>query len=160
MSTKTFEEGGSPVGKARPPRADELVGTWTLVSWTQRRGDVVGEPMGRAPVGALVYTADGSVAVSIMRRDRPRMVSGDFVSADAAEKAAAFESYLGYFGRYEMQGADVVHHISSASFPNWVGDSQRRTPRLEDGLLSLEAAPRVVGGITVTATLVWRKSLG
>jgi hypothetical protein len=146
-------------GAAPPLSPADLIGTWTLVSWIQRRGDLDIEPMGSAPVGAIVYTADGHVSVSIMRRDRPRMVSGDFVSADAAEKVIAFNGYLGYFGRYELQGGDVVHRISSASFPNWVGESQRRTPRLEGDLLSLQAAPRIVDGVAVSASLVWRKSV-
>ncbi len=142
-----------------PPLSREaLVGTWTLVSWIQRRGELEIEPMGSAPVGAIVYTQDGFVSVSIMRRDRPRMVTGDFVTADAAEKVTAFNGYLGYFGRYEVQGEDVLHHISSASYPNWVGDSQRRTPRLDGNVLILQAAPRIVDGIAVSANLVWRKS--
>ncbi|RYE48525.1 MAG: lipocalin-like domain-containing protein [Hyphomicrobiales bacterium] len=155
MSAQTNFEANSPL---RPLSRELLVGTWTLVSWVQRRGEVEIEPMGSAPVGSIIYTEDGFVSVSIMRRDRPRMLTGDFVTADAAEKVTAFSGYLGYFGRYELQEQDVLHHISSASYPNWIGDSQRRTPRLDGNVLVLQAAPRIVDGVAVSASLVWRKS--
>ena len=144
---------------AKAVRREDLIGTWTLISWTQHRGDAALLPMGEAPVGAIIYTDDGFVAVSIMRCDRPHMTTGDFVTANAAEKAAAFEGFLSYFGRYELQGEDVVHRITSASYPNWVGDSQVRTPSLEGDILKLQAAPRMVAGVAVSASLVWRKNV-
>ncbi len=136
---------------------EDLLGVWTLVSWTQRRGEAILLPMGEAPVGSIVYTADGHVSVSIMRSGRPPMRSGDFVTASAAEKAAAFEGYLGYAGRYELRGDEIVHHIATASYPNWVGDAQVRRPSLSNGLLTLQSAVRIVDGIPVSATLQWKR---
>lgn len=142
---------------ASPLRREDLLGVWSLVSWTQRRGDVVVLPMGDAPVGSIVYTPDGYVSVSIMRSGRAPMQSGDFVTASAAEKAAAFEGYLGYAGRYELRGEEIVHRIATASYPNWVGDAQVRRPSLADGVLTLQSAVRFVDGVAVSATLEWRR---
>lgn len=138
-------------------RLEDLLGVWTIVSWKQRRGDDVVLPMGDAPIGSIVYTPDGHVSVSIMRSGRAPMRSGDFVTASAAEKAVAFEGYLGYAGRYELRGEEIVHRIASASYPNWVGDAQVRRPSLSNGLLTLQSAVRVVDGIPVSATLEWRR---
>ena len=135
----------------------ELVGTWQMVSWTQRRGLEEILPMGEAPVGSIIYTEDGFISVNIMRRQRAQMLSGDFVTASEQEKAVAFGDYLGYAGTFELDGEDVVHHINCASFPNWVGQRQTRRPRLEGGILTLDAAARIVSGVSVTATLVWRR---
>lgn len=155
MSEHTPVDADSP---SLPFCRDSLVGTWTLVSWVQHRGQTNIEPMGSNPIGSLIYTGDGFVSVSIMRRDRARMLTGDFVTAEAAEMATAFSGYLGYFGHYELKGRDIYHHILSASYPNWVGDSQCRTPIFDGETLALEAAPRVVDGIAVSASLNWRKS--
>lgn len=136
----------------------DLVGVWSLVSWRQFRGDQVVLPMGESPLGRLIYTSDGWLSVNIMRRERPHMVTGDFVDGSIAEKATAFEGYLGYTGRYEVRGEEIVHRIDCASYPNWVGDAQVRLPALRDGLLCLQAAVRMVNGVPVSATLEWRKS--
>lgn len=135
----------------------DLIGTWEMVSWVQRRGEEQILPMGESPVGVLVYTDDGMMSVNIMRRDRPLMQTGDFVTGSTAEKAEAFGSYLGYCGTFELEGSDVAHQITCASYPNWVGQRQMRSPRMVDGLLVLEAAPRIVNSVSVTATLTWRR---
>jgi len=135
---------------------EQLIGTWDMVSWTQRRGDEELAPMGESPIGTIIYTDDGAVSVNIMRRGRAPMASGDFVTADDNEKAAAFGGYLGYSGTFELEGQDVVHDIACASYPNWVGQRQVRRPSFNGSTLTLEAAARVVNGVLVTATLVWR----
>lgn len=138
--------------------AQELLGTWRLVSWTQRRGEEEILPMGEDPLGWITYTNYGWMSVNIMRRDRPHMRSGDFVTASDDEKAAAFASYLGYAGTYELRGDRVLHRIACASYPNWTGQEQVRHARLSEGLLTLDAAARVVDGVSVTARLVWRRN--
>jgi len=138
--------------------ADDLVGTWQLLSWTQRRGKKEILPMGEAPVGLVVYSGDGFMSVNIMRRGREHMTSGDFVSASGEEKAGAFGSYLGYAGTYELREDCIVHRVACASYPNWVGEDQVRYPRLERDTLTLEAAARVVNGVSIAATLVWRRA--
>lgn len=137
-----------------------LVGTWGLLSWTQNRGDEKVFPMGSDPVGTIIYTEDGFVSVNIMRRLRENLKTGDFVSASIEEKAAAFGTYLGYSGDYELTGEEVVHRITCASYPNWVGESQVRRPLLEGDVLTLDAAARIVNGVSITARLVWRRVRG
>lgn len=136
---------------------EELIGTWRLLNWTQRRGDEEILPMGEAPVGWITYTSYGWMSVNIMRRDRPEMRSGDFVTASEHEKAAAFASYLGYAGTYELRGDRVLHRIACASYPNWTRQEQVRRARLSEGILTLNAAARIVDGVSITATLVWTR---
>ena len=153
---------GASAPMSNPDRREwvpsDLVGVWSLVSWRQFRGDQVVLPMGENPEGRLIYTTDGWLSVNIMRRERQHMKTGDFVTGSMAEKAAAFEGYMGYTGRYEVRGGEIVHRIDCASYPNWIGDAQVRRPTLQDGLLSLQAAVRIVQGVPVSATLEWRKS--
>jgi hypothetical protein len=33
---------------------------------------------------------------------------------------------LAYAGRFELDGADVLHHVELSLFPDWVGKTQRR----------------------------------
>ncbi|MDB5839434.1 MAG: hypothetical protein JWQ23_1386 [Herminiimonas sp.] len=135
----------------------DVIGAWALVSWEQKRGEVTGYPMGESPVGSIVYTDDGLLSVNIMRRDRPQMVTGDFVTATAAEKALAFEGYLSYFGRYEVMEDRIVHRILACSYPNWAGQEQFRFPAWDGDLLILNAPERDVNGTKVSASITWRR---
>ena len=48
-----------------------FVGVWTLESFTEQSGSSEElNPLGAAPVGFLIYTADGFVSAQLMRRDR------------------------------------------------------------------------------------------
>lgn len=140
-----------------PIRRADLIGLWRMVSWVQHRGSEEVLPMGAAPVGFLLYTEGGIMSVHVMRRDRPAMTTGDFVTGSEAEKAVAFSSYLGYTGTFDVQDGVITHNIQCCSFPNWTGQAQMRTPRWDGEFLVFEAAPRLVDSVSVTASLTWKK---
>jgi len=135
----------------------DIVGVWSMIAWRQHRGDQTVLPLGDLPVGFIVYTRDGFVSVNIMRRGRPQMMTGDFVSASDEEKAVAFAGYMGYCGRYELTGDMVVHHIQAASYPNWIGDRQQRRISWDGQILRLSTSPRDVNGVKVTAVIEWKR---
>ncbi|MBV1866728.1 MAG: lipocalin-like domain-containing protein [Marinosulfonomonas sp.] len=136
---------------------EDIVGLWNLVSWVQHRGPEDNFPMGEDPIGRFIYTPEGQMAAHIMRRDRPVMTTGDFVTGSTEEKAASFGSFMGYCGDYEIDGDTVYHDVKVSSYPNWTGQKQSRTATLKNGLLVLSAAPRIVNGVSVTADLTWRR---
>ena len=64
------------------PDRSELVGAWHLRSWDFVFDDgSVGNIMGAAAVGVLVYTADGTVIVTISAADRPPIDGNDPLGA-------------------------------------------------------------------------------
>ena len=138
--------------------AVSVVGTWRLVSCEGRssEGDV-SRPFGHAPVGFLIYGADGYMSVSLMRPGLPHFASGDRLRGSAEEVRLAREGFNAYCGTYEVDEArgTVVHHVAASDFPNYVGIDLVRRFTLEHGALALETPPVVRDGKTSTFRLVW-----
>jgi len=135
-----------------------VVGTWRLVSSEGRSsaGDV-SRPFGDAPVGLLIYGADGYMSATLMRLGRPHFASGDRLRGTAEEVRLATEGFLAYCGTYavdEPRGI-IVHRVTAADFPNNVGTDLVRRFAMENGTLVLETQPVVRAGKTWVFRLVW-----
>jgi hypothetical protein len=139
----------------RDAALSRLLGTWRLVSVEARGGDgAITLPYGREPVGYLTYTAEGRMAVSIMRAPASRVKSGDLFLG-AAEALGAGHAYIGYSGTVTVEGDTVVHTLDTCSYPNWVGTAQRRRFLLEGDRLTLTTPPIERGGTGAVATVIW-----
>lgn len=138
----------------------DFAGTWKLVSFEARRsnGEVL-HPMGREPIGRIIYDAKGNMAVVLSRPDRPLLSGPDKTRAPLEEKGAALDSFEAYFGTYTVDAARrvVTHHVEGALFPNWAGSAQERFYAFEGERLTLSTAPIPYGGDTVTGVLVWER---
>ena len=136
----------------------DVVGTWSLVSYR-----LVGSrgrerfPYGEDAVGCLLYSADGSMAVSIMSRQRHQFRGKDILRRTTEEAAEATRTYLSYCGTYTVQGCSVIHHVNLSLFPNWTGTDQVRYFRLTGDLLELSTAPIGSQESAPRAELVWRR---
>ncbi len=137
---------------------EDLKGRWSICSWVQEYDD--GRkifPMGEAVTGFIQY-GQQHMSCLIARQDRPPFKTGGQWNAEAQEKAAAYESFLSYSGTYSVDGNQIVHKVAASLFPNWVGGEQRRTARMQDGRLHLEARLEEGTPEARTAVLVWEKS--
>lgn len=114
-----------------------LLGTWHLVRWDISYGDgrKSSYPYGEDATGMIQYTHDGYMQACIARAGRARLSSDSVRSAPETERLAAFESYFQYAGRYAMRGEpgrqQVVHSVTHALNPNFVGSEQARDMRFE-----------------------------
>lgn len=137
------------------PNAD-LIGTWRLVSAvaTTSTGTRNSHPYGDNPTGVLTYTADGRV-VAMIAYDGRSALSGDRVSAPAAERAEAFATFFAYSGTFDTNGTTVTHHVQIASVPNWVGTDLVRVVALLGDRLTLTTPPISVGDQIQVTKLVW-----
>ena len=145
-----------------PMIIDQFVGTWKLGSSEFRRSDGNAiYPYGKDAVGLIIYGADELMSVRLMRSDRPAFASGDILKGTVEEIKAAFEGYLAYFGTYDVNEQDgtVTHHIQGSSFPNWVGQDQKRYFKFSDNRLTLSTPPIPAGDTTVTGLLIWERAL-
>lgn len=140
-------------------RKSDLLGSWSLVSWVQTRGDEEHLPIGDQPAGKILFTDFDLVAVSIADSTRPVLQTGDFSTADIEERAAAFAGYLGYVARYALRDNNVHIEILNCSYPNWIGQEQMRMATLTGDRLVLEAPPRDVNGVAISAKLSWRRDV-
>jgi len=139
---------------------NRIVGTWKLVSFESTRADAVSAFLfGADAMGMIMYDANGHMAVQIMQQARPSFAQADLRAGTPEEIKAAFEGYLAYFGRYEINEAEgfVIHHVEGSLFPNWVGADQKRFYVLSGDRLVLTTPPQQTGGVTGTSTLVWER---
>lgn len=142
-----------------------LLGTWHLVRWEIAYGDgrPASLPFGADATGLITYTADGTMSACIARAGRARLSSDSVRSAPAAERLAAFESYFQYAGPYRIRGEagrqQVVHQVSHALNPNFVGTEQVRDMAFgDDGTLTLSASDTVPGtDVARHHRLIWRR---
>ncbi|WP_210589421.1 lipocalin-like domain-containing protein [Streptomyces sp. GESEQ-35] len=121
----------------------DLVGVWHLEAFhdVDEAGRPVGEgPLGPAPEGMLVYTADGHVSVSMM-----------------PTTPEPGPSYMGYAGDWRVAGGKVVHRIRISSRADWIGVEQTRDAEL-DGDVLIVRATREVGARPQRRVLVWRRA--
>ena len=139
-------------------RNDPLAGGWRLRSWENRAADGgVTYPMGRDPLGYLLYTADGRFSVTISRRRRAPFAADDLLGGSAEEKVTAAEGFTAYAGRYTFDGERVVHHVELSLFPNWVGTDQERAVEIFEDRLTLSAGPMLLAGKQQVARVVWER---
>lgn len=143
-----------------PTYADQLVGVWTLVSYTEEPADREHAcPFGPNPQGFLIYTADGFVSAQLMKPNHAAFHSSDWHSATSQEYEASGSGYIAYCGAYEVdeQKATVTHIPSVSLVPNLIGGRQCRSIDLAGDRLVLRAVTPVAGGLFVISRLTWRR---
>lgn len=139
--------------------ADWLKGTWQLVAWRRIAADgTISYPLGPDARGQLIYTSNGMMAVQIAAASRPTIATEDPLGGDPGARASAYSTYLAYFGTYEVNGEQVIHHLASSLFPNWSGQDQARALGPEGDDLVLRTPPmRLSDGTTVVNELSWAR---
>lgn len=129
------------------PRA--LVGGWKLRRWQVIQPDGTRtEPFGMRAQGLLLYTSDGWMSACIMAADRRPLSASVPRRAAAAERAAAFDGYFSYAGRWRIADArTVVHEVKVALNPAMVGTLQWREAHLSGRTLTLSAREETAAGV-------------
>jgi hypothetical protein len=120
----------------------ELVGVWRLESFhdLDPEGRREEGPLGSAPSGLLIYSADGHVSVTMMRTGSPQPPRPD---------------YMSYAGTWRREGDRVVHTIDIAPDPSWLGTDQVRELELRGDRLALVGSALV--GPARRRVLDWRR---
>lgn len=128
-----------------------LVGRWRLLRWERFEQDgAVTLPFGQSPIGVVIYSSDGYMAVQIMKSDDGRRAA----SASQTERASA-RSYIAYCGKYEVNDSstEVRHFVEASVNANWVGGEQIRRMLLEGDSLALS----VIEDGKPQSTLYWTR---
>lgn len=136
-----------------------LVGTWQLVHWYNQTEDGTKiYPLGNDATGYISYSNDGFVFVHLMAAKRALYAVNDPFGGTPEEDAAAVKSHISYAGTYEYRGHDVVHRVTHASCPNWIGSEQVRRVRFDAENLELSATGARFQGHLVTAYVLWERA--
>jgi len=141
---------------------ERLLGTWILRSWTRVAGGVE-EPsaFGKDALGQIVYSPEGYMRGNLMQRGRSRFSTEDAAgSDDPHERAAAYDGYLGYCGRYEVDdaGGFVLHRVELSSNPNWTGSVQKRFVEFIGLRMKLTTPPILRHGKPAASVLIWDRA--
>ena len=132
---------------------EQLVGTWTLVSFESfdASGAKVPNMEGSDLKGLVIFTDNGRMSVQYMT-DFPKIASKDRLKTTPAEEKAVAHGVLSYFGTYTINEADktISYRIERSSFPNQVtGTDAKRVATLTGDELKLDNPGRTAGGRTV-----------
>jgi hypothetical protein len=137
--------------------ANDLIGTWSLVSVTYEQNGKAIEPYGTHPMGSQSLESDGRFSVIILNSDLPKFASNSRVSGTPEENKAVVQGSLAYFGSYTASDADKTWkvQIEGATFPNWIGLSQTRNFAISGDELTITNHGGASGG--GNAKVVWRR---
>ena len=116
----------SAAPRAQAQTAQDLVGTWTLVSAVLQSGDIRTEVFGPDPRGTLMFNSDGHYALIFLRHDLPTITSKNRLSQTPDESRAIAQGSITHFGTYGViaDGKTLVLRIESSTYPNWNGIEQ------------------------------------
>ncbi len=138
----------------------ELAGAWRLVTSEFRTssGQVI-FPLGEDARGTFILAASGHMSAQLTASDRAPFVAGDPRGGTGVEIAAAFGSYIAYYGTVELDAGrgTFVTHVEGSLFPNWVGGDQLRYYEFNADRLILRTPPFDSGGVTFVGVLEWQR---
>jgi hypothetical protein len=138
-----------------------LVGTWALESWeVVDSTGAVDRPFGEKPVGYIMYSPEGYMAVAFMSAGRTPFGAADILGGTPDEKSAAIGTYISYCGHYDVAGDRLCHHVELSLFPNWTGMTQERVISLNGDTLRISTPPLLIKGKEQISHLVWKRARG
>jgi hypothetical protein len=108
---------------------EQIVGSWTLVSWVQTRGDGTKNfRFGDNPKGVNMFGPNGRYSLIIMQADLPKLASNDAMKPTAEEAEAIVRGAIAYFGTYTVDKAakTLTLQIDGTTLPNQLGLPQKR----------------------------------
>lgn len=125
-----------------PTLRNAVLGAWELVSFVVRNG-TTGEnrhPLGTAPRGLILYTADGHMSAQLAKSDM-----GD---------------YIAYGGRFSAnEETSTLHHeVTISMVPELLAQAQFRHASIDGDILTLSATGTDDAGVTTHSSLLWRRA--
>jgi hypothetical protein len=136
---------------------EQLVGTWTLLSWEQKKGDGTKvERYGTSPKGIAFFDAGGRYIITVMRSNRAKYASNALWQGTPEENKETADGTITYFGTYSLSEADssIAIHVEGSSFPNWNSTDQKRLVAITGDQLTLTVRPP--GGEVVD--VIWKRA--
>ena len=125
-----------------PTLRDAVLGGWELVSFVARDA-VTGEkrhPLGAAPRGLILYTADGHMSAQLADSD--------------------MGGYMSYGGRFSVdEETSTLHHgVTISMMPQLLTQPQFRQASIDGDVLTLSATRTDDAGVTTHSRLQWKRS--
>ena len=166
-----FDHRKDPIeaGRDKQTLRNQLIGAWELVEFAAfRKEDPSSKvyPMGKDVQGIIIYTHTGYMSAQLQTPGPSPSKTDDLNGGSKEELAKAGEDYLAYTGPFYLDESGdeplLQHHMTNCTFPDWLGNTQRRLVKItkggEDDYLTLgPEGETVVMGEMRTTELVWRR---
>lgn len=150
--------GAFPASGALAQSANDVVGTWTLVSSINEMDGKKTEQFGPGAKGRLSLDAGGHFTLTIIGADLPKFASNNRATGTPEENKAVVSKSIALFGTYSLNLADktLVLKIESATFPNWNATEQKRNLVTVSKNELIYVTPSASGGGVGTVT--WKRA--
>jgi hypothetical protein len=115
-------------GAALAQAADDLRGTWVLVSSVTDKDGRKTEQFGSGAIGMMTLDAAGHFMLTIIGPGLPRFASENRAGGTPEENKAVMSKSIAMIGTYSHDRADktLTFKVESSTFPNWNGTRQKR----------------------------------
>jgi len=138
--------------------AQQVQGSWILVSlYVEQDGKKI-EPFGSKPRGSMILTPDGRFSIILLRASLPKFASNNRVTGTAEENQAVVQGSLAHYGSYAV-ASEKEHTVNlrneGSTFPNWDGQYQKRVWTVKGDELSVTNPTASVGGV---AYVIWKRA--
>ena len=154
LATIVFGLGTASPTVAHAQTAQDLVGTWQLVSNTNIRQDGSKvDIFSSNPKGLYVFTSNGHFAIVNMRPDLPKFASNNRNEGTTEENKAIVQGSIALFGTYSVGDKVLTLKVEGSTWPSWTGTDQKRNFTLSGDELKW-SLPASVGG---TAEVVLKR---
>ena len=152
----------SPALGQQDQLAKRLLGAWRLISV---EGTSLLQPrVYDRPTGMIVYEPSGRMAVQIASIGERKRFAKGVATGTMEEKAAAFDSYIAYYGNYtiDAKAGTITHHLQDSLSPDMRGRDLVRYFELQgENRIVLLPAEDGKGGLLprkdVKRKLVWER---
>jgi Lipocalin-like domain len=144
------------------PAEERVLGAWRLVS-IEGNSRLRPRTIDR-PTGMIVYGPKGRVAVQIAYDASRKPFARGIAAGTLAEKAAAYDSYIAYYGTYtiDAKAGTITHHLEDSVSPDLRGRDQVRYFEFQgENRILLLVAEDEKGGLlpreAITYKLLWER---
>jgi hypothetical protein len=139
--------------------ADELYGTWRLVSW-KRTIVTTGETtdvFGKSPKGSIIFGRDGRALALFTSDKRPNVP--DAAKMTDQDRVELYKTMIAWAGTYTFDGKTLKIRMDVSWNESWNGTEQKRLVKFEGKrmIMSTEPAPGALDGKLRTSVFVWEK---
>jgi hypothetical protein len=138
--------------------AQQVQGSWILVSlYVEQDGKKI-EPFGSKPRGSMILTPDGRCSIILMRESLPKFASNNRMKGTTEENQAIVQGSLAHYGSYAVVSEKehtVNMRVEGSTFPNWDGQDQKRVWIVKGDELSVTNPTASVGGV---AYVIWKRA--
>lgn len=161
MLTRTIAVAAATMALSSPPlaqAADDLRGTWVLVSSVTDKDGNKTEQFGSGAMGMMALDAAGHFTLTIIGRGLPRFASNNRAGGTPEENQAVMSKSIAMIGTYLHNQADqtLTFTVETSTFPNWNGTQQKRIiVALSKEELKYITPTASSGGI---GTVTWRRA--